>query len=136
MVLIVRPFRHHADFAGRSRAGEIWALQAGQIIVLAVAYVSLAVLVGFEQGAGTGRPVLAFQIFMALISLFALGTLIPSVAVLVRRFHDQAMSGWFLLLYLVPYVGTLIVLFFLCRPGTNGTNRYGADPRSDLRRSA
>ncbi|WP_242146949.1 DUF805 domain-containing protein [Sphingomonas sp. BAUL-RG-20F-R05-02] len=136
MVLIIRPFRHYADFSGRSRAAEVWALQAVQITVLAVGYVLLATIVGFEQGAGTGRPVLAFQIFMALLLLFALGTLIPSVAVLVRRFHDQDMSGWFLLLYLVPYVGTLIVLFFLCRPGTGGANHYGADPRGEVRRPA
>lgn len=133
MLLMLRPLKHYADFAGRSRAAEIWMFQIGQFIVLATVYVLFAVLVGFEHGAGTGRPVLAFQILMALLVAFVLGTTVPLIAVQVRRFHDQAMSGWFLLLYFVPYLGSLILLFFLCRPGTKGPNRYGPDPRNEFK---
>ena len=132
MLLMLRPLKHYVDFAGRSRAAEIWAFQLGQITVVAMIYVLFATLVGFEQGAGTGKPVLAVQIFMALISVPALSAIIPFIALLVRRFHDQAMSGWFLLLYFVPYLGSLILLFFMCRPGTKGPNRYGPDPRDEL----
>lgn len=131
MVLLLRALRHYADFAGRSRAAECWSLQTGQVVVLALGYVLFAALIGFEQGAGTGRPVLAFQIFTLLLLLFALGSMIPLLAVQVRRFHDQAMSGWYLLLGFVPFVGTLIWLFFMVRPGTNGPNRYGPDPRRE-----
>lgn len=134
MLLMLRALKHYADFAGRSRAAEYWSFQLGQIAVLAGSYVLFASLVGFEQGAGTGKPVLAFQIFMALLVLFALGTLVPLLAVQVRRLHDQAMSGWFLLLYLVPYLGELILFFLMCRPGTNGPNRYGSDPRDEFTR--
>ena len=132
MLLMLRPLTHYADFAGRSCAAEYWSFQLGQITVLAVSYVLFASLVGFEQGAGTGKPVLAFQVFMALLVLFALGTLVPLLAVQVRRLHDQAMSAWFLLLYLVPYLGELILFFLMCRPGTSGSNRYGPDPRDEL----
>ncbi|MDF0489145.1 DUF805 domain-containing protein [Sphingomonas sp. H39-1-10] len=134
MALILRALRHYADFAGRSRAAEIWSFQLGQLMVVAAVYVLFAVIVGFEWGAGTGTPVLAFQMLMALLVAFVIGTLIPLVAMQVRRFHDQAMSGWFLLLGLIPYLGPLILLFFLCRPGTKGANRYGPDPRDELTR--
>jgi uncharacterized membrane protein YhaH (DUF805 family) len=57
-----------------------------------------------------------------------LALLVPSIAVGVRRFHDQDKSGWFLLLALIPVVGGLIVLVFMCLPGTSGPNRFGPDP--------
>ncbi len=38
--------------------------------------------------------------------------LIPSLAVSVRRLHDIGKSGWYILLYLVPIVGTIILMFW------------------------
>ena len=49
------------------------------------------------------------------ISYFFLGitiiTLIPAIAVGVRRFHDINKSGFYLLLSFIPFIGGLIVLF-------------------------
>jgi uncharacterized membrane protein YhaH (DUF805 family) len=65
----------------------------------------------------------------ALLGIFGLATIIPSIAVQVRRFHDQDKSGWFVLLNLVPYIGALIVLVFMFIEGTKGPNRFGPDPK-------
>jgi uncharacterized membrane protein YhaH (DUF805 family) len=64
-----------------------------------------------------------------LFALFALASFIPTIAVQVRRFHDQDRSGWMVLLALIPYLGGLIVLIFMCLEGTRGANRFGLDPR-------
>jgi uncharacterized membrane protein YhaH (DUF805 family) len=50
-----------------------------------------------------------------------------------RRFHDQDLSGWLILLYFIPYVGGLIIMVFMCIRGTDGPNRYGSDPFGDER---
>jgi uncharacterized membrane protein YhaH (DUF805 family) len=63
-----------------------------------------------------------------LLVIYALAILVPSLAVQVRRFHDQDKSGWFILLGFIPAVGGLIVLVFMCLPGTPGSNQYGPDP--------
>jgi uncharacterized membrane protein YhaH (DUF805 family) len=55
------------------------------------------------------------------VSLLHLFVLIPSITVGIRRMHDTNRSGWWLLL---PFVN----LIFLCLPGNQGPNRYGADP--------
>jgi len=65
---------------------------------------------------------------IALFGVFMLVTFIPSIAVQVRRFHDQDKSGLFVLLNLVPVVGGFIVLVFMCLEGTKGSNRFGPDP--------
>lgn len=44
--------------------------------------------------------------------LFSLAVLLPSLAVGARRLHDTDRSGWFLLLWLIPVIGWLIVVFF------------------------
>jgi len=45
--------------------------------------------------------------------LFALATLIPSLAVAVRRFHDAGFSGKWLLLSIIPVVALIAVLVTL-----------------------
>lgn len=62
--------------------------------------------------------------------IFVLAILIPSIAVQVRRFHDQDKSGWFVLLALIPFLGGLVVLVFMCLEGTRGPNRFGPDPKN------
>ena len=57
-----------------------------------------------------------------------LGTLVPSIAVQVRRLHDQDKSGWFALFNLLPYAGGIVMLIFMLIEGTHGDNRYGPDP--------
>ncbi len=64
----------------------------------------------------------------ALSSIFELATLIPSITLGVRRFHDLGKSGWWMLLILVPVIGWLIMLFFFVQAGNTGANEYGADP--------
>ena len=68
-------------------------------------------------------------VMVGLLVIFALATIIPSLAVQVRRFHDQDKSGWFVLLGLIPYAGGLILFIFMLLEGTRGPNQYGADPR-------
>ena len=63
-----------------------------------------------------------------LTGLFALGILIPHLAVMVRRLHDTDRSGWWLLLGLLPLLGGLVLLIFFIIGGTRGPNRFGPDP--------
>ena len=66
------------------------------------------------------------------ISYFFLGitlfTLIPAISVGVRRLHDTNRSGFFLLISFIPFIGGIILLFFLIPEGTKGKNKFGPDP--------
>ena len=66
------------------------------------------------------------------ISFFFLGitliTLIPAISAGVRRLHDTNRSGFFLLISFIPFIGGLVLLFFLIPVGTKGKNRFGPDP--------
>jgi uncharacterized membrane protein YhaH (DUF805 family) len=60
--------------------------------------------------------------------LFDLVTLIPSLAIAVRRLHDLDRSGWWLLLSFVPLIGFIVLLVWYATKGTDGPNRFGPDP--------
>lgn len=62
-----------------------------------------------------------------LVGLLCLFLVIPSLAVTARRLHDTNRSGWWTLLWIVPF-GPIAVLVFMCLPGDRGDNFYGAPP--------
>ena len=45
-----------------------------------------------------------------LSGLFSLAVLLSSLAVGARRLHDTDRSGWFLLLWLVPIIGWIVLI--------------------------
>ena len=56
-------------------------------------------------------------------------SLVASIAVAVKRWHDRDKSGWWMLIVFVPLVGWIWALVengFL--RGTPGPNRFGPDP--------
>ena len=116
------PLKRYADFSGRSRRKEYWMFALGLLILYAVVFA-----VGTMLG-GRGEPGSPSMLPSVLFVIVALALLIPSLAVQVRRFHDQDKSGWMVLLGFIPFVGGLIVLVFMCLPGTTGANRFGPDP--------
>ena len=59
--------------------------------------------------------------------VFNLATLIPSIAVSVRRLHDTNRSGWWNLIALT-FVGIIPLLIWLCQAGDKNDNQYGGDP--------
>lgn len=112
----------YANFRTRARRKEYW----GFVLFWFVAAL-LVVLAGLALDALLDRldePVAVF----ALPALFLLATLIPGLAVTVRRMHDIGLSGWFSLVFLLPYVGSLILLVMTLMPSQKHENRWGPAP--------
>lgn len=114
------PLKRYADFSGRSRRKEYWMFVLGVFI----AVILLSIVEGIAGLSG-----MVGGVYGPLTTIFFLAILIPSIAVQVRRFHDQDKSGWFVLLALIPFLGGLVVLVFMCLEGTKGPNRFGPDPK-------
>ena len=77
-------------------------------------------LLGFVDDEGNGL----------LNSLYGLAVLLPSLAVGTRRLHDTGRSGWWQLLFLIPLVGLIVLLYWFALPGGTGDNQYGDDPKT------
>jgi uncharacterized membrane protein YhaH (DUF805 family) len=63
-------------------------------------------------------------------ALVNLALFLPSLAAHVRRLHDKDYVGWWVLLWLVPVIGWIVLIVWYCRRGTAGPNRFGDDPRA------
>jgi uncharacterized membrane protein YhaH (DUF805 family) len=73
--------------------------------------------------------VVLFQASVAhpLEGIFSLITLLPTLAVAIRRLHDVDRSGWWLLMYLTIIGIIYPLLVWKCTKGTEGNNRFGPD---------
>ena len=109
--------KKYALFDGRASRQEYWMFTLFNVLALIVLGV-IAVVGGDKLGAIAVAPYL----------LYALGTLLPNLAVTVRRLHDSDKSGWMILVSFIPFVGGLILLFFMIQEGTRGSNQFGRDP--------
>ena len=141
----IRPFKKYAIFSGRAPRAEYWWFYLATVIV----QIPLTIM---DKALGNWSP---------LSALFSLATLIPWLAVTVRRLHDTERSGWWLLVLagaftcigliiaagrygpssssaasftsliiavLLVLIASITFLVFMVLPGTEGPNRYGADP--------
>lgn len=113
-------WKKYADFSGRSRRKEYWMFILGIIII--------AIILSIVEGI-LGMSGMVGGVYGPATTLFFLAAIVPSIAAQVRRFHDQDKSGWFVLLGLIPFLGGLIILVFMCLEGTAGPNQYGPDPK-------
>lgn len=136
---MVRPLRRYATFRGRARRREYWLfILLTWLIFLPIAAIGVALgwwpldaKGAFEPLPPGGGAMIDKGVTGALL-LVTLFLLLPLIAVQVRRFHDTNRSAWMLLWNLLPYVGSLVLLFYMVKPGTEGPNRYGADPTEEV----
>lgn len=101
----------YIDVEGRAARSEYWWFALFNII---------AVIIASGIDAVIGLPIFYF--------IVSLGLLAPAIAVGVRRLHDRNMSGWWILLILVPLIGAIALLVLFVMRGTSGQNRFGPDP--------
>lgn len=102
----LKVLRDYAKFNGRARRSEFW------YFILFTLLISLSL------------EVIGLLVhFMWLDTIYTLATLIPTIAVSVRRMHDVGKSGWF---NLIPVYGIILS----CQAGDIGNNLYGPDPKN------
>lgn len=165
MEWMLLPLKRYADFQGRSRRMEFWMWILFTVIV-AIVLGFIDGMLGFRFGpssstyysSGGAAGFSTFSSIGILGALWSLATLIPNIAVAMRRLHDTDRTGWWLLLPVIPYIiglaimlsaaatqnlgmiaiggiftlialiGAIVLLVFYCLPGTTGPNRFGPDP--------
>lgn len=116
----------YAVFEGRARRKEYWMFQLINVVILTVlCAVIIPPLVTHSQS--------FLPLFLGVfLCVYVLATIIPSLAVSVRRLHDVNFSGWWVLIGFVP-AGGVILLIFHVLDSTPGPNQYGPNPKESRR---
>lgn len=101
-------WKNYAVFSGRSTVRDYW----------------MAVLFNFVISLAIG--VVAGTLNLGIVSvLYSIATIIPGLALVFRRLHDSNKSGWCILVNLIPVIGWIVMLVFLCQGSVNEGNNYG-----------
>lgn len=98
--------RKYVDFSGRAGRPEFWW------------FALFTFLVGLAVNA-------IFGSWLGMLANLALT--LPSLAVGARRLHDMGKSGWFQLIWLIPFIGWAVMIYWLVQP-TAGANQWGEGP--------
>ncbi len=102
---------NYLNFEGRARRADFWWWFLATILACVVA--------SFVGG--------VLGIANLLTSLLSLALFLPNLTFAVRRFHDIGMSGWWVLISLIPILGFLALIYFFIKP-SDGPNQYGPIP--------
>lgn len=109
-------WQNYVNFNSRSRRSDYW-------------YAILwNLLIGFVGGLLAIIPVIG-TLVTVLLALLELASLIPMIALSVRRLQDTGKSGLFFLLNLIPIVGQIVLIVFYCGDSQPGNNQYGENPK-------
>jgi len=112
----IKVLKQYADFNGRARRKEYWMFVLFNIIFsIIISIIELAI--GMID-------------FAVLSLIYSLAVLIPSLAVTVRRLHDTGRSGWWFFISFIPFVGSIILLVFMCLDSQWDQNHWGPNPKN------
>lgn len=114
------PISKYAVWKGRATRSEYWYFILFTLLIT-IGLTVLDIMVGtFDEATGQG----------IISGLFSLFIFLPSLAVFVRRLHDTGRSGWWFWIALIPLIGLIVLLVFLCGDSQNDTNEYGSNPKA------
>jgi uncharacterized membrane protein YhaH (DUF805 family) len=104
----------YADFTGRASRAEYW-WWVLVVVVLSAAWQIIGTSTG-NMGTASAMTGAGFLPYGIIAGIWWLATIVPTLSLLARRLHDVNLSGWFMLLGLIPLVGELILLVFTLLP--------------------
>lgn len=118
-------WKNYATFTGRARRSEFWFISLFLLLTnLATAAIDFVLLGNdverFIANGGGGIVGL----------VWILATIVPALAVQVRRLHDINKSGWWMLIGFLPLAGFIVLLVFSVQDSDVAENKYGPSPKA------
>lgn len=113
-------FANWRRWEGRTRRRDYWLFTLANAIVTLILFVLL--FVWDDNKAFNVITLLAFIVYV-------LVSVVPAVAITIRRLHDIEKSGYYYFLQFIPLVGTVWFIILMSIKGDYGKNKYGADPK-------
>jgi uncharacterized membrane protein YhaH (DUF805 family) len=110
----LRPLKNYAKFSGRASRAEFWWFTLFFMIAYFVLFgIGLAVS-GRNPAPANPSPFAIYTRmggYLAVLGIFWLALVVPSIAVQVRRLHDTDRSGWWLAGFWLIYIAYLVASF-------------------------
>lgn len=100
-------FKNYAVFNGRASRSEFW-----WVFLLNVLVETILETINSRLG---GTPSDPTTIYMVVSGVWEVATIVPKIALSVRRIHDTNRSGFHYFWVLLPFIGWIVLLVFYCQ---------------------
>lgn len=120
----VKCYKEYANFEGRARRREFWGFMLFWYIIYLAVYGFF--MLAFKDDA------FMMIVGMVICFLLAIASIVPQLAVSVRRLHDIGKSGWYYFVNFIPLIGSIWLLVMFCTDSEPSENKYGKNPKEPM----
>ncbi|WP_430535713.1 DUF805 domain-containing protein [Listeria rocourtiae] len=116
---------NYTELKGRSVRWEFWYVMLWHIAIMSILTGTTKLgdifdLLGFDSTVG----IIVVAVGNVLLVLYQIAIILPCITLIVRRLHDMNLTGWFVLIGLIPAVGQAMILLLMCVKSSTGPNQY------------
>ncbi len=125
-------WKNYANFNGRARRSDYWFVVLAEMVIGTVFVILAGIIMAIVYNATWDEEAMAVVAAVAggIVGLYSLATIVPRLALTVRRLHDIGKGGIYLLMYLIPCgIGPIIILVYCCTDSQPGINQYGTSEK-------
>ncbi len=128
----MRCLNKYVDGNGRASPAEYWCFVLFRVLIVGVPAL-VGGIISIAADPYGGAPVNLGGVLLVLAGLLYLVTILPNFCALIRRLHDVGLTGWLVLLNVIPYVGGFALLIMSVLPTQAARNAHGPVPGSAAR---
>ena len=109
-------WKGYVDFTGRSTPSDYWFAYSAHVLIFFAYYLLDAVFERMVSATGSMDVFTISVILLLIFFAYGIATVVPGLALTVRRLRDAGYNWPYIFIPLIPFVGIFIFIFLLCQP--------------------
>ena len=109
-------WKGYDDFTGRSTPSDYWFAYSAHVLIFFAYYLLDAVFERMVSATGSMDVFTISVILLLIFFAYGIATVLPGLAITVRRLRDAGYNWPYIFIPLIPFVGIFIFIFLLCQP--------------------
>ena len=109
-------WKGYVDFTGCSAPSDYWFACSAHVLIFLTWYLLLAVFERMAAETGSSDLFTIGVILLLIFFAYGIATVLPGLAITVRRLRDAGYNWPYIFIPLIPFVGIFIFIFLLCQP--------------------
>ena len=109
-------WKGYVDFEGRSTRSDYWFAYLAHVLIFFAYYLLDAVFERMVSATGSMDVFTISVILLLIFFAYGIATVLPGLAITVRRLRDAGYNWPYIFIPLIPFVGIFILIFLLCQP--------------------
>ena len=109
-------WKGYDDFRGRSTSSDYWFAYSAHVLIFFAYYLLDAVFERMVSATGSMDVFTISVILLLIFFAYGVATVLPGIAITVRRLRDAGYNWPYIFIPLIPFVGIFILIFLLCQP--------------------